>query len=161
MIRVYILRHGEAEPYRLADETRELTRRGIRDAQAAGTLLQHQGVKFDQIFSSPYTRTRQTRQHFLLGYGQPVPVTEKDWLTPDNEASRVVSQLSGEDLQGRTILLVSHMPLVSGLVAYLVDGQQANRSHYPMVPASLAELSMESCHRGMATLHQLLSPPYP
>ena len=160
MIRIYILRHGEAEPYRQTDETRELTPMGVRDAKGAGIWLKNQGVKLDHVFCSPYTRTRQTREHFLSGYGEVVPVDEKDWLTPENDARKVVSLLCAENRNAGNILLVSHMPLVSALVATLVDGSHISRSNYSMMPASMAELSMESCGIGLATFHRLLSPPY-
>lgn len=58
---LWLLRHGEAEPHGTRpDARRALTKRGVRQARAAGLALANRRVKFDAVFTSPRVRALDT-----------------------------------------------------------------------------------------------------
>lgn len=61
MKRVIIVRHAKAVPYGYDDDfTRDLTDRGINDAQRIGKELKKMGITPDKMISSPANRAIQT-----------------------------------------------------------------------------------------------------
>lgn len=61
MKRVVIVRHAKAVPYGYDDDfTRDLTDRGVNDAQRIGEELKKMGILPDAIISSPANRAIQT-----------------------------------------------------------------------------------------------------
>jgi phosphohistidine phosphatase len=60
---VWLLRHGEAVPHdSKPDDERELTPRGRRQAEAAGTALAKLNVEFAACYTSPKLRAVETAQ---------------------------------------------------------------------------------------------------
>jgi phosphohistidine phosphatase len=65
MKRVIIVRHAKAVPYGYDDDfTRDLTDRGINDANNIGRELKKLGISPDKMFSSPANRALQTAHIF-------------------------------------------------------------------------------------------------
>lgn len=156
---MFIVRHGEAEPFRGGDAERALTDKGSKDAQALGKLLAHEGLKWDAIIVSPYLRARQTLELLLQSHPEHPAISINTTITPENPVVEAFAAL--ETLSGRqSILIVSHMPLVSALVASLVTGSQRESGNYPMATASMAELEVTALCPGGGILHRLISPPY-
>lgn len=61
MKRVIIVRHAKAVPYGYDDDfTRDLTDRGVNDAQHIGKELKKRGINPDTMISSPANRAFQT-----------------------------------------------------------------------------------------------------
>jgi len=61
MKRVIIVRHAKAVPYGYDDDfTRDLTDRGVNDAQRIGKELKKMGITPDTVISSPANRALQT-----------------------------------------------------------------------------------------------------
>jgi phosphohistidine phosphatase len=56
---IWLLRHADAEPG-TPDEARPLTKKGERQARAAGKALARLGVKFDLCLASPRVRAEDT-----------------------------------------------------------------------------------------------------
>jgi phosphohistidine phosphatase len=136
-MKVWILRHGEAQARARSDADRELTAHGREQVlHSAGHLLGKPQLK---IIASPYVRARQTAELVRQALGFTEPVVIVPWLTPDSDPKQVLSHLDAHAAQ--EILLVSHQPLVGSLIGLAVHGstQQAE----PMGTASLAELSGE------------------
>ena len=158
-MKLFIVRHGEAEPVVRTDAERALTRRGRHDAQALGKLLAAGQVQWDAIIVSPYLRAQQTLEMLLQSFPVHPPVTVNHTITPDNAVAEAFAALEGFSGQ-QTILMVSHMPLVSALVASLVSGSPHDALHYPMPTASFAELDVSAWHPGGAGLKRLICPPY-
>lgn len=73
--RIVLIRHGESEANAdeavratTPDHQLNLTPRGVRQAEAAGTkLLELFGEESIAVYRSPYRRTRQTYEHLLKG----------------------------------------------------------------------------------------------
>lgn len=70
MKRVIIVRHAKAVPYGYDEDfTRDLTDRGVNDAQRIGKELKNLGIKPDTIISSPANRALQTALIFAENLG--------------------------------------------------------------------------------------------
>jgi len=136
-VKVWILRHGEAQAHARSDAERELTAHGREEVlKSAAHLL---GKPLTRIIASPYVRARQTAElvRQALGFSEPIAIAP--WLTPESSPGQVLSRLDtyGSD----DILLVSHQPLVGALIGLAVHGNL--QQPQPMSTASLAELEAE------------------
>lgn len=147
-MKVWVLRHGEAQNHADTDAQRELTDRGR--AQVLHSAAHLAGVPLDAILASPYVRAQQTAAlvHQALDFGKPLITVP--WLTPEQSADGAATQLAS--LAFEHILLVSHQPLVGGLIGLL------SSSEHPMGTASLAELEGEWALPGLMTLITLRHP---
>jgi phosphohistidine phosphatase len=107
---IWLLRHGDAEDGEgKPDPERELTKKGERQARAAGRALKELGVKLDVCLTSPKVRARQTAELACKELGAKV---EDD------------KRLAGGDFDplelaaGRgELMMVGHEPDFSGAVA--------------------------------------------
>ncbi|MCI3945026.1 phosphohistidine phosphatase SixA [Pseudomonas syringae] len=136
-MKVWVLRHGEAQSRARSDAERELTAHGRDEVLKSAVHLTGRAIR--RIVASPYVRAQQTAQLVRQSLGFDEPVMTVPWLTPDSTPREVLAQL--DTLGVDEILLVSHQPLVGELIGVLVHGnaQQAQ----PMSTASLAELESE------------------
>ena len=159
-MRIWVLRHGEAERQTQYDPDRVLTTRGSEDAKAAGVVLSKLVPATLQICASPYKRAQQTAQAAVLALPHQ-HISTVNWLTPDidpREVLRSLEQLPAlYQLPKNDILLVSHQPLVSALIGVLIDGDY--RAGPPMNTASLAELEVSTIGVGCAKLISLRHAP--
>ncbi|MCW4631731.1 histidine phosphatase family protein [Marinomonas rhodophyticola] len=63
--RLYVLRHGNAQPYGYAhDESRELTELGVAEVKMAAQAFRERGEAIDVVFVSPYVRTSKRQRLF-------------------------------------------------------------------------------------------------
>lgn len=151
-MRIWILRHGQAEPMAPTDAQRPLTETG-RD-EAITMARQLAGEPLDAILASPFVRAQQTAALVQQTIGYTRSIATAAWLTPDDDPRQAVEYL-GERSE-TNLLLVSHQPLVSQLVSLLVEGHR--RGHYPMPTAGLACVDMDVAACGLASLSMLLTP---
>lgn len=150
-MKLWVLRHGEAEPRANTDAARRLTAHGREQVlRSAAVLL---GKPLQAIIASPYVRAQQTAGlvHEALGFDKPVQTVS--WLTPDSDPQEVITELNTLGLE--QVLLVSHQPLVSCLVGLLEQGHRQGPS---MSTASLAELEGDWPLAGLMTLLNLSHP---
>ncbi len=160
-MQLFVLRHGQAEPYASSDRTRNLTSHGREQVRLTAQASLQELQRVDAILASPYTRTQQTaellRQTLVeaqtLSPGQEgcdsvVPAIEPlEQLTPDSCPSQV-HELLGNRAE-EVVLLVSHQPLVGSLVNGLCG---AAAGFHPMSPSSLACLQLDIVADDMAQL---------
>lgn len=151
-MRVWILRHGQAEPSATSDAERRLTDAGR--AEVAGMAEQLAGHALEAIIASPYRRAQQTAELMREQLGFRRSIITVDWLTPDSDPLAVLDELA-DRVEGE-VLLVSHQPLVGQLLSLLVDGHR--QGHYPMPTAALACLEMPLPAAGVAGLISLADP---
>jgi phosphohistidine phosphatase len=136
-VKIWILRHGEAEARASSDAARELTARGCDQViESARQLL---GRPLQRIIASPYVRAQQTATQVQHVLSRREAVVTVPWLTPDSDPRRVLSELDALNLDH--VLLVSHQPLVGALIGLLVHGSYQHAE--TMSTASLAELEGE------------------
>jgi len=148
-VKLWILRHGEAEPRANTDAERRLTAHGREQVlHSAARLL---GQPLQAIYASPFVRAQQTATlvHDTLGFAESVRTVP--WLTPESNVQQVIGQL--ERLGLEHVLLVSHQPLVGSLVGMLEHGHAQQPA--PLGTASLAELEGDWPLAGLMTLRTL------
>ena len=152
-----IVRHGEAEAYLSfsQDAKRLLTPKGEADISALGKTWQQSTP--DVCLASPYQRTQQTASLLQQSLGFK-SITTTEHLTPEANIDALFKLL--EATKAKHLLLVSHQPLVSRLLAALVAGHSRYALDYPMMPGSCAMLECEVLAKGLAQLQSIRHAPY-
>ena len=151
-MRLWLLRHGEAQAQAATDAERALTPRGRAEVLQVAVQLQDRPLAM--ILVSPYVRAQQTAALVAEALGYAGPVHTVPWLTPDSDPREVVRRLDRHE--GAELLLVSHQPLVGALAGLMMHGhlQQPLAMH----TASLAELDGDLLAAGTMNLLALVHP---
>ena len=149
-MKLWVLRHGEAESHAPSDAQRNLTERGREEVlHSAAHLI---GQPISAIIASPYVRAQQTAQLVREALGFVPEIRTVSWLTPDGNPLQVLEKLDTDD----NVLLVSHQPFVGNLISFLQHGHQ--RQPQPMHTASLAELEGDFPLAGLMSLNNVKNP---
>jgi phosphohistidine phosphatase len=119
---IYVLRHGIAEDAARgqSDAQRALTSEGQSKLERTLKRAALAGVRPATILTSPYLRAMQTAQiaaDVLDVSTPPIRIAE---LTPDGSPQGVWEQLR-QHAHAKELLIAGHEPLLSQLVAYLLD----------------------------------------
>ena len=149
-MKLWILRHGEAQAHARTDAERNLTEQGRGEALRSAAHLIGQPVS--AIIASPYVRAQQTAQLVRDALGFEPQIRTVPWLTPDSNPLHVLEKLDTDD----NVLLVSHQPLVGSLISLLLQGHL--RQPQPMFTASLAELEGDFPLAGLMSLVSVKNP---
>ncbi len=149
-MKLWILRHGEAEGHARTDAERNLTEHGRAEVLQSAAHLIDQPIS--AIIASPYVRAQQTAYLVREALGFLPDIRTVPWLTPDGNPLQVLEQLDTDD----NVLLVSHQPLVGSLISFLQHGHQ--RQPQPMCTASLAELEGDFPLAGLMSLVDVKNP---
>ncbi|MDX2322337.1 MAG: phosphohistidine phosphatase SixA [Moritella sp.] len=123
-MKIYIMRHGQAGLYANSDAERELTGTGRQQSVDMASWLSAIEPTIDCVLHSPYIRAAQTWQvigNFFTANN--VEVCED--ITPYGEAEFIADYVKALVAQHdyQTVLLVSHLPVVSYLTATLTAGK--------------------------------------
>ncbi|MCH8543249.1 MAG: phosphohistidine phosphatase SixA [Alcanivorax sp.] len=165
-MRLYVVRHGEAERQVTTDEARALTANGRDGVRRLWQALTAEGECPARLYTSPYVRARQTAAEIADICRLPVTGT-CDLLVPDGQPQRVLDWLLGLTMQppvatgsepadiDAPLVLVSHMPLVAHLVGQLCEGPSAR---LPMGVGAVAALDVEVAAIAGARLAWLRAP---
>jgi len=151
-MKLWLLRHGEAEPQARRDSERRLTAHGRKEVLKSAAQLA--GQPLDGILASPYVRAQETAELIREALGFEGSVGTAPWLTPDDDPKDVLRFLDGRN--ERNLLLVSHQPLIGSLAGLLVHGSRSDA--VPFNTASLAELEGECPVAGLMELVSLHHP---
>ncbi|UUM29803.1 phosphohistidine phosphatase SixA [Vibrio japonicus] len=132
-MKIFIMRHGEAEHFAQSDAERALTERGRSASAAVAKACAEQGYQqFDKVIVSPYLRAQQTWQEVATEFDAKKIEVSPD-ITPYGDSEQVAEYVNAlielESLD--SVLLVSHLPLVGYLVAEFVTDMVP-----PMFPTS-------------------------
>jgi phosphohistidine phosphatase len=112
-------RHAEAEDQAASDLVRQLTPRGIKQAQAAAKWLKSR-LDDDAVFLvSPATRTIQTMEAF----GDRYRVVKE--LAPGGSAQAVLDAAEWPRGVAETVVVVGHQPTLGRVAASLMTGHEA------------------------------------
>ncbi len=126
-MQLFIMRHGQAEAFSSNDANRSLTEQGKLEACVMAKWLQSEHVAFEHVFVSPYKRAQQTSKYLLEQLKCSPQVTTIELITPMGSAREFHDYIDGvctvEHID--TLLVISHMPLVSYLVEELTVEQNA------------------------------------
>ncbi|MFT7242935.1 MAG: phosphohistidine phosphatase [Candidatus Azotimanducaceae bacterium] len=135
-MKLLIMRHGEATPLVDSDANRALTAWGVEQAKNAARTLVEKGHRPDLLLVSPLLRAQQTASEVTKeAYNKPSMVNQETLaiLSPESSVENLVSYLGQRfeqslEQRGETeIMLVSHQPLVSLLIAFF-SGEQVGMS---------------------------------
>ncbi|KII75481.1 phosphohistidine phosphatase SixA [Vibrio renipiscarius] len=132
-MKIVIMRHGEAEHFAASDAERSLTAHGRTTSYSVAQRCVANGIsQFDKVFVSPYLRAQQTWLEIAPLF-HAKQVEECDDITPYGDSETVVEYIQAKiELENlKTVLLVSHLPLVGYLTADFVTGIMP-----PMFPTS-------------------------
>jgi len=126
-MKIYVMRHGQAQFYADSDSQRPLSEMGIHQAKSMGIWLNKQcKTPIQQVWVSPYLRAQQTlnalKEHIQIQ--EPIKILED--LTPHGDEFDVINYLNAL-LQANPIeslLIVSHLPLVGYLTHSLTKSNE-------------------------------------
>ncbi|MEW6995624.1 phosphohistidine phosphatase SixA [Colwelliaceae bacterium MEBiC 14330] len=129
-MQVLIMRHGQAQNFvergNHDDSQRALTEHGKQEASIMASWLDKKHLKPSQVFVSPYIRAQETCD--IMTANMQSTITTLDIITPEGNAKQVhdyidgyLSELVVDSNKQTPLLIVSHMPLVSYLVAQLTQ----------------------------------------
>lgn len=92
---VFIVRHAHAEW--VPDELRSLSEQGFRDALRVGALLRSEPIQ--AVYSSPYTRARQTVEPLAQALGLPIV---EEWDLRERELGEFPAEMSFDEAVRKT-----------------------------------------------------------
>ena len=121
MTRLYLLRHGIAEPHGtpgVAEADRRLTSKGEERLAQVARGLQRLGIEPDRIVTSPLVRARRTAEIVaeLLGLHDRLEIAEE--LSPGYEAAEIRAWL--REREEASLMLVGHNPNLTELLGVLI-----------------------------------------
>ncbi|MBV7565223.1 phosphohistidine phosphatase SixA [Pseudomonas sp. sia0905] len=150
-MRLWLLRHGQAQAEARSDAARELTAHGREEVRQS---LEHLRGRALTILVSPYVRAQQTAALVHEALALQAPLQTVPWLTPDSDPRDSLARL--QKLSVTELLLVSHQPFIGALGGLLVHGHR--QQPLAMHTASLALLEGEDLIAGLMTLQLLAHP---
>ena len=150
-LNLYVLQHGEAEPEEV-DPQRPLSEQGRRDVGMLATQLHKRGVRLGAIMHSGKLRAEQSASLIAASLAPEIPPIKADGLKPKDDPSVFASAILP---QGKDIMIVSHMPLVSRLCSVLLTGY--TDTEFASVPGTLLCLNNKN---GLWRLSFMLKPEF-
>jgi phosphohistidine phosphatase len=119
---IYLLRHGIAEDAApgMADADRALTSAGRQKLRRVLTRARAAKVEPDVILSSPYRRALETAAVAVEALGYSGKVVQTGALTPDANPHETWEEIRARKTE-TSLLLASHEPLMSALLAFLLN----------------------------------------
>jgi phosphohistidine phosphatase len=154
---IYLLRHGIAEDAApgMPDADRALTSAGRQKLRRVLTRARAAKVEPDVILSSPYRRALETAAVAVETLGYSGKVVQTGALTPDANPHETWEEIRAHKTE-TSLLLASHEPLMSSLLAFLLNTPAL------LVDFKKAALARVDCDRfgpePHATLKWLLTP---
>ena len=124
MKRVVIVRHAKSDPFGYDDDfNRDLTERGISDAEKISLRLKELGVFPDMVIASPATRTMHTASIYCQNLGIPTDFIHQEGVLYDGLTTHHFIELLHElPKEVQTVFVFGHNPTVHSLVYNLVNG---------------------------------------
>lgn len=145
-MKLWLLRHGEAESAALTDAERNLTAYGRQQVREAAAQLQ--GRPLQAVLVSPFVRAQQTADLFCEVLAFSGARETVAWLTPESDVRQAMRKLDSYPF--KELLLVTHQPLVGALAGLLIHGHR--QQPLAMNTASLALLEGDALVAGLMAL---------
>lgn len=156
---LFVLRHGHAESEASSDSLRALSATGEREI---AQVYERSGADLEAvelILVSPYVRTQETLAALIAKSPrlQNVPQQTSTLLVPGGSCSALIEFLQIQATQGdlRSILIISHQPLVGTLVDSLCG---LDPGCYRMGTAALAAIDTDVVAASCGDLRWLRNP---
>ncbi len=148
------MRHAEAETGPQLDPTRSLTDTGKAQAKMMGKWLKRQDQSIDLIIQSNMARSQDTVKQVLKKID--APVLKSPAIDPDGKPDVALAAIKAlaKQKKAKTVLAVSHGPLVEEILAYLTGSEDPTLYHF--AHASIAHFELGAVKAG--TFHWLVTP---
>lgn len=148
-MKLFLVRHAEAESGPQLDPTRELTSTGKRQARMMGRWLARQADVPALVIESNMRRSQQTAKRVAKRIDAPIERTYA--IDPDGTPEKAIAEIKRlADAAGAdSVLAVTHGPLVEQIMAYLTYG---SRDSFHFAHCSIAHFD------DAESLHWLVSP---
>lgn len=144
-MKIFILRHGEAESQITNDGERRLTQKGINDTQYIINTNLTAISSINAIYASPLIRAQQTAA--IAGKLLQKQIVTMEVLEPEANLDDLFAVL--QTISEENILLVSHLPLV-GVLANRLCGLTLNSIRFNT--SSLVGIECDIAAAGMGNL---------
>jgi phosphohistidine phosphatase len=126
-MRLYLLRHAEAEVEAASDRARRLTPKGKDQAERVGKFCREQGIEPAMILSSPVTRALQTAKA-VAGQLPGAELAEVSWAACGMDPWTAMEELSAF-AKLPTVMLVGHQPDLGALASVLLGMDNVQALH--------------------------------
>lgn len=149
-MKLYLLRHAEAEDDAPSDAARRLTPRGVEQARVAGRFCARTGIEPELVLYSPFIRAEQTARTFAEGWPpdartlQPAP-----FAASGMDPATALRELRAFE-RFASVMLVGHQPDVGLLAASLLGLRDAG--NLPVGKATLIGLQTRHLVPGGSSL---------
>lgn len=117
-MQLFIVRHGEADLIASSDRVRQLNENGAHESAQIGQWIAHQCKLFDYVLVSPFDRAMQTWQQMSMQGITAKEFVQLTELEPEADVEACINLIHGFCDDAKSVLVVSHLPLV----CHLVDG---------------------------------------
>ncbi len=145
-MKLFLMRHGDAEPYAACDRERPLTARGRLQVQAKAEAFKARLSAVSHVYHSTFLRARETAG-IIAEVMDNKPVFELASWAPESAPERALETL--ETLVESTPLIVTHMPLISYVEALLCQGSVLSPTAFNC--AEIVEIEAEWPALGLGT----------
>jgi phosphohistidine phosphatase len=128
-MRLYLIRHGEAEDLSAAgsDAERALTAAGAKEMRRVGRRLAELGASFDVIATSPLLRARQTAEALHAGGSAP-PAEEEPFLAGAGAFDDLRAWIGRQRRRrAAAVAVVGHQPILGEWAELLLCGDARGR----------------------------------
>ena len=124
-MRLFLLRHAEAEAYAASDDARRLTPLGMEQARTVGQFCLRTSIEPELILFSPFLRTEQTARAFAEAW----PPDSRTLQSAPFAASGMEPEAALQELRAyerfSRVMLVGHQPDLALLAASLLGWRDA------------------------------------
>ncbi len=158
-----LVRHAEAvDRSPDGDHERELTERGMAQAEEAGRWLHEHGIGVDEALCSTAARARQTAEGLWAG-GCPEAEVHHLRQLYNGSSEAILAVLREADPDANVVMVVGHAPGIPALASVLADGEGSAAAHRALAegfpPCGMAVLTYQGHWRDLgaedATLTRL------
>jgi len=119
-MKLYLVRHGEAEPKVIHPE-RPLTTTGRREVERAAQTAAERITDLDVIWHSTKTRAQETAEILSARLHPRDGLIEREGLAPNDAVGPVAVEIASGDAD---VLIVSHIPFLHKLADRLLEGSE-------------------------------------
>lgn len=123
---LYLIRHAIAVPHGtpgIAEEERPLTPEGIRKMRRCIKAMSRLGIRFDEVWTSPLLRARQTADLLVECMELNRSVRQVPFLLPEGDFEALAMVLA-DTPKRRSVALIGHEPSMGELATWLITGQK-------------------------------------
>lgn len=153
-MKLFLMRHGDAEFNASIDSQRQLTDLGKENAHQMATNHRDDLSSVSKLWVSPYVRAQQTADIVSNVLDNSVPRETQAFLKPSSDPNTVFAAV---EKQQQSLLIVSHQPLIGTLVDLLAGLEPGS---HRMSTASLACIEIDIIARACGELLWLHHPAY-